>query len=415
MPVTGEIYHTNLLTNPSSGSTIRERTRGLTAINKTNPRKDGARPLRYEQARCAVLEYIGAHGLKPGDRLPTEEELRRDFGWSRVTISRALNELVWEGVLRRVQGSGTYLTEPRPVDRTYRILVSSRAFPAEDDYGSPLFAGIRKEAAAQHGDIVYYDKSGVPTADVVRDLGVDAVLALSWETDDLRGILSLHRAGLTVVGLALRSRTFSLPLVSTENFEGVCKAVEHLLDEGHRRIAFVTRNIQNSDVMERYAGFQHAMARAGQPVDPFYLLITSRHMDASLLEAWWQSMTVPPTALVLDGSGSVAARMLSLLLRHGVKIPEDLSVIVIDEVQAVQHFVPALTVLRQPAYELGRRALAKVLQMLRGEDDGAPEVLATELILRDSVAAPKQDPRVAANITPEVASNVASPLLALNA
>jgi DNA-binding LacI/PurR family transcriptional regulator len=391
---------------------MRERIGRFTAIKKTNSRKDRARPLRYEQARCAVLEYIRAHDLRSGDRLPTEEELRREFGWSRVTISRALNELVWDGVLRRVQGSGTYVAEPRPVDRAYRILVSSRAFPAEDDYGGPLFAGIRKEAAAQQVDIVYYDKSGVPTAEVVRDLGVDAVLALSWETDDLRSILSLHRAGLTVVGLALRSRTFSLPLVSTENFEGVCKAVEHLLDEGHRRIAFVTRNIQNSDVMERYAGLQHAMARAGQPVDPFYLLITSRHMDASLLEAWWQSMTVPPTALVLDGS--VAARMLSLLLQHGVKIPEDLSVIVIDEVQAVQHFVPALTVLRQPTYELGRRALAKVLQMLRGEDDGAPEVLATELIPRDSVAAPKQDLREAADIAPLAASNVASPLLALN-
>jgi DNA-binding LacI/PurR family transcriptional regulator len=78
--------------------------------------------------------------------------------------------------------------------------------------------------------------------------------------------------------------------------------------------------------------------------------------------------------------------MLTQLQRKGVRIPQDVSVIVIDEMQSTRHFVPPLTVLSQSPFQLGRRGLNKLIQMLCGEDDGAPEVLPTQLIVRESVA-----------------------------
>jgi GntR family transcriptional regulator of arabinose operon len=354
--------------------------------------------LRYEQARRVVEDYIRTHRLQPGDRLPTEEALRREFGWSRVTITRALNELAWEGRLKRIQGSGTYVAEPEPGRAVssegrgaFRILVGCPPFISQktapqDDYCAPLFAGIREEAARQNLDIVYDTSVGVPTVDSLEGRGVTGVLALSWRLDDLPRIAALHAANIPVVGLALRSRPSPLPLVCTDNFGGVRDAVRSLQEAGHRRIAYTTINIHNSDVFERLSGFQFQMAQAGLPVDPAYLNVSSWRRDVPFLEAWWTSMNPRPTALLMDGTDAPA--LLAALQRQGVRIPDDLSVIVIDEVQALRYHLPTLTVLRQPTFELGQRGLAKLIGILNGTDEGAPEVLPTELIPGESVRPP---------------------------
>jgi|SRR5579884_194547 len=348
-----------------------------------------SRTLRYEQAKNTVARYIHRNRLKPGDRLPTEAQLQAQFGWSRVTINRALNELVWEGILTRVQGSGTYIAHPRHSNRTFRVMVSARPYEAQDDYCSPLFAGIREEAATQQTvHIVYYSEQPVPDSDTVYRLGADGVLALSWELDDLYAVQQLHQAGIPVVGLALRSRLAPLPLVCADNYGGMRDATRHLLDRGHRRLALVSMAIENSDGYERLLGFHAAMAQAEVPVDPALLLVGNTALEDTLLETWWQNLSPKPTALLLHGI--LAAAMLSVLQRHRVSIPQDLSVIVIDEMQVTHHFTPSLTVLRQSPYELGRRGLNKLIRMCCGEDEGLPEMLPTQLVPRDSVAAPKE-------------------------
>ncbi len=293
-----------------------------------------------------------------------------------------------------MQGSGTYVARPPRLERTLRIMVSARPYNQQDDYCNPLFAGIREEAAMQQeADIVYYSGAPVPSVETVYKLGVDGVLALSWELDDLAPILRLHQAGVRVVGLALRSRVSPLPLVYTDNYGGMCQAVELLASKGHRRIAFVTMRIENSDVTERLLGFHAGMAQAGLPVDPALLLLNNETLEDALLEQWWCSLAPPPTAILLHAA--VAVPLLTLVQRKGIQIPQDLSVIVIDEREVVRHYLPSLTVLSQSPYQLGRRGLSKLIRMLRGEDEGDPEMLPTELILHDSVVAPAKEEVVA--------------------
>lgn len=357
--------------------------------DKTNllPGSAAAPLLRYEEAKRAVEVFIRKNGLKPGDRIPTEAELRAQFGWSRVTINRALNELVGKGVLHRIQGSGTYVAEPERLERSLRIMVSTRPYDQQDDYCSPLFAGIREEAGAQQNvDIVYFNDDPIPNAETVARYGVDGVLTLSWELDDQSFALRLHRAGVPVVSLALRARAVSLPQVFMDHYGGMIGAVEYLAAKGHRRIGFVTLRIENSDVSERLLGFQAAHARLGIPVDPALMLLGNDVLEDALLESWWDRLAPRPTAILVHSAP--APRMLALLRNRNVSIPGELSVVCIDDMQMARHYSPPLTVLSQSAYQLGRSGLAKLTRMLRGEDDGRPELLATELIERESVAAP---------------------------
>ena len=72
---------------------------------------------QYERIKRTILERIETGRLKPGDRIPSENELLRDMGVSRMTVNRALRELSQAGVLVRVQGTGTYVAERKaPVE-----------------------------------------------------------------------------------------------------------------------------------------------------------------------------------------------------------------------------------------------------------------------------------------------------------
>jgi GntR family transcriptional regulator len=110
------VIMTNLLTRPLVGSPV-ARDRRL------------AVPL-YVQLREALRSQIEEQGLRPGDRLPTEVELEARYGVSRSTIRQAVGELEAEGLLRRVQGKGTFVAAPKiqhlPVLTSFSELLRSQ-------------------------------------------------------------------------------------------------------------------------------------------------------------------------------------------------------------------------------------------------------------------------------------------------
>lgn len=353
--------------------------------NQNKPRAKGERaPRRHEQAKEAVLNYIRLNRLVSGSRLPTEEVLCRHFGWGRNTIVRALNELAAEGTLNRIQGSGTYVASTLELERTFRIVVSSRPWEEGDDYCGPLIAGLIEEASANQVEIVYHCQPN-PDLEVIKEMKADGVIAMWWFVDDLRSLLELHDAGTPVVGLAQRSRAHALPLICTDNFGGMSQAVNHLISQGHQRIAYTCMNLGNNDIVERLSAFYCVMAGAGLRVGPDYLYMQVGNIERNspMFESWWKSMSPKPTAIVVDAPDALALFM--ALAHQGVRIPDDLSVIVMDDRSIWRHHWPPLTVLRQPSHELGRRGMAKLLALLRGEDEGHPEILPVELIQRESV------------------------------
>jgi len=137
---------------------------------------------RYEQVKHLILKDIQHRQLKPGDRLPTEAELCRQFGWSRLTIGRAMNDLVTMGVLTRVRGSGTYVAAPK-MDRPPRILISDLALRPEGGYSGPIFAGIRDIAGLEKLDLAHYYDAGIPEPQAVLDSKADGVLLLAPQVE----------------------------------------------------------------------------------------------------------------------------------------------------------------------------------------------------------------------------------------
>ena len=160
-----------------------------------------------------------------------------------------------------------------------------------------------------------------------------------------------------------------LPSVAIDDVEGGVLATQHLLELGHRRIAFVGDVEVNpfgfTSSNDRRAGYRIALEHAGLPWRPEYVGEAEHGEDAAvrLTDALLQ-LPEPPTA-VFAASDTQAIGVLDAARRAGARVPEDLSVIGFDDIEVARYL--GLTTVRQPLDESGARAAELLLAALRDE------------------------------------------------
>lgn len=177
--------------------------------------------------------------------------------------------------------------------------------------------------------------------------------------------------------------------VGSTNFSGGVQATRHLLDLGHRRIAFAGGAETFLPSSERLQGYLSMMRAGGGQVDED-LVRSQAHTFAAGLEMADHLLGRPdrPTA-VFAASDSIALGVLASAQRHGLRVPQDLSVVGFDDSSAASSSAPPLTTVRQPVVEMGRVALRTLLQLARGEGVDSHHVqLSTTLVVRGSTAPP---------------------------
>jgi LacI family transcriptional regulator len=178
--------------------------------------------------------------------------------------------------------------------------------------------------------------------------------------------------------------------VGATNWAGGKAATEHLLELGHRRIAYIG-GIERAECNQaRLHGYMAALTAQGVPVDPQYIVSGGRFRRDSGTAGLKALLALDerPTA-IFAASDSIALGVLGEAARQGVRIPEDMSLVGFDGTIQGEESVPALTSVSQPLEEMGRTALRSLLRQARGEVlDSRRVELATQVIVRDSTAPP---------------------------
>ncbi|GMA34556.1 hypothetical protein GCM10025876_07600 [Demequina litorisediminis] len=180
-----------------------------------------------------------------------------------------------------------------------------------------------------------------------------------------------------------------LPTIDVDNFEGAERAAQHLLSLGHRRIGFLGGRNELDSSHLREAGFRHAHAEAGIPVDPA-LIIETRYAPENAAQATRTllGMAEPPTAIM--GANDLTA-LAAIEVAHdlGLSVPGDLSVIGFDDIPEAGLASPALTTVRQPLQEMGAAAMRMLLDRIEGREHSSHVRLDTSLVLRETCAPPR--------------------------
>lgn len=184
-------------------------------------------------------------------------------------------------------------------------------------------------------------------------------------------------------------RTTTVSLGAT-NWAGAFAATQHLLELGHRRIAYIGGPLGAACDIARASGWAAAMAGAGLPADQevvsrrAYSFEHGLHAGGDLLDA-----AEPPTA-IFAGSDVTAMGVIEAARLRGIRVPEDLSVVGFDDTVLATSSAPNLTTVHQPVSDLGRTAVSSLLRLARGETFVTKRIeLATHLVVRQSTAKPR--------------------------
>lgn len=256
---------------------------------------------------------------------------------------------------------------------------------AADEAGIDVVIDVRP--SAQHGS-----PQGRPAA-WARGLaaaGRVAVLAVTNELSD-KAIEALTRARLPLVVIdPLNTPTAPVTSVGSTNFAGGLAATEHLLSLGHRRIAYIGGPIKAGCNQARLQGFRGAMEGAEADIPPEYVRngTAYRYEDGLAATDALLRLRCPPTA-IFAGNDELGLGAIEAARAHGLRVPDDLSVMGFDDTNFARLASPPLTTIRQPLHEMGAVAVRTALRLAAGEGVDSRHVeLATELVVRSSTAPP---------------------------
>jgi LacI family transcriptional regulator len=324
-------------------------------------------------------------------------------GVDRSVVSRVINDdpnlsirpQTRQRVLETIEKLGYRPNAAARSLRTARAYMFGLFIP---DFANPVYAEIIKGAEMAAGHLGYAlmtaSSAGVALGrahyiDLVAQGRVDGLLFAGDESGhDLEQFRALRLPWVLVNRRLEGSRRY----VILDDERGGRLAAGHLIGLGHRRIAHIAGPETADTARRRRAGYASAMASAGLPVDPRLIV----HADytpaggAAAMSALLAQAEPPTAVLVANVASAVGALHTAYTL--GLSVPEDISVIAIHDMPLASHLVPALTTVRMPLSELGRRAI-ELLAATSPDDDITETVTEpVEVIVRQSTAPPPERP-----------------------
>lgn len=349
----------------------------------------------------ALHREIRSGRLQPGDRLPSEAELERSFGASRITVGRAVRDLQLAGLVERRVGSGSYVKAPIVPDAmSFGLLIPDlgeteifepicqgmMASPLARQHvllwGSLTSATTSKEERAWQLCRQYIDRrvSGVFFAPLELTAGKDAVNRKIAQALDDAGIpvVLLDR---TVVPYPERGVH---DLVGIDNRRAGYRITEHLLRLGSRRIAFVGIENAAATVEAREAGYREALSSWGAPIKPGFV---HRLDPTNVADVRRVMESAHPDAIVCANDWT-AARLMHTILGLGYSVPGRVRLVGIDDLEYASLLPVPLTTLRQPTREIGAAAFAAMLDRVTRPDTPVRDILLqAQLVVRRSCGA----------------------------
>jgi LacI family transcriptional regulator len=341
----------------------------------------------------------------------TLKDVAGTAGVSVSTVVRVMhkNGYVAQGTRKRVEAA---------LEQTgYRINVLARGLRKQRSYiighilkstfPNPFYVqvslGVEQYARETDYGILVYNIQGDPERE---RLGVETFIrrrvdAIIFTTPtELPNLQLALDAGIPIIQVE-RPLTDALNRVLVDNCTGAVAAMEHLIQLGHRRIAFIGQDPHsesNPNVRyveeQRLSAYLGALKAHGIPVDESLIAFGSHyHLDVHRYSGDGRRLTdqllkaTPrPTAIFATGD-LLASGALQSIHAHALRIPTDISVIGFDDTFA-PFLAPALTTVRLPMLELGRTAVRLLIELLEGENPEPQmmrtETLCTELVIRES-------------------------------
>lgn len=315
--------------------------------------------------------------LPPGQGKATLAMVAEAAGVSPSTVSRILNGTAKvssdksSAVRAAIESLGF---SPNPVARglaggrtaSIGVLTQTVSSPFYGEAHLGIEAALREEGYIPLFVSGHWMESEEKKAlDELMSRRVDGVIVLAGRLSDRMLQAYARQVPLVMLGRAVTgSRIESLCF---DNRTGAMMATRHLIEMGHRRIAYITGDTDHDDALERLEGYRDGMRQAGLPMESKLIvkgdfteqggmLAVNRLLDAG----------IPFTAIACSNDQTAIGALLALN-RRNIRVPDDVSIIGFDDVAPARFSIPPLTSIHLSIYQAGEAAARKMLGLLRGE------------------------------------------------
>ncbi|GFN33249.1 GntR family transcriptional regulator [Paenibacillus xylaniclasticus] len=364
--------------------------------------KDQTAP-KYMQLKQEILTWIVTAQFKPHDKLPSENEIARQFEMSRQTVRQALGDLEQEGWLYRTQGKGTFVADtqsserkPSPQGMTIGMIttyISDYIFPT-------IVRGVEASLREQGARLLLSstDNEKLRERSSLESMLHEPLAGLIIEpTKSAEGnpnfdfFLALDARQIPYVMLNERYADIDAPCLRVDDELGGYRAADYLLINGHRRIAgfFKTDDYQG---VHRMRGFLRAFRERQLPVTAEWVVrYSTEEKENRPLEALERMLDSDaeerPTAIVCYND-ELAVSLLNIVRQRGLSVPGDLSMIGYDDSSLAVATEVKLTTLAHPKTVMGTDAVELLMKLIskRAQRSSQPDIVYEPILVeRDSV------------------------------
>lgn len=338
--------------------------------------------------------------------MSTINDVARLAGVSSMTVSRVINNsgYISPKTRARVERAIAELGYvPNALARQLRSKRTKSLALVLTDITNPFFTTIARgveDVAGASGFSVMFCNTDESEADeheyleLLVQRQVDGVLLVPASSEG-RGLALLRTHRMPAVILDRRLRTPQADEVRCDSEAGAYQLVSHLTGLGHRRIAVLTGRKTVSTSVDRVAGYRRALADADVAPDESLVLYAElnyggfNQADGYRMAQQVLALSPRPTA-IFAANNFIAFGAIRAVREAGLRVPEDISVVAFDDLPGEWVMDPFLTVVAQPAYEIGRRAAVLILDRLERAEQMEPRsvVLPAELRVRRSSGPP---------------------------
>lgn len=359
-----------------------------------------------------LKEKIVTGALRTGDRVPTEKELIKEYGVSRITAIKAMQKLEQEKLITRIRSKGSFVR--------YEDVSSFGSFGKAQSFNSKTFAfvapcnedivistlsGFQKVAISHGYGVSIFDTSqkSITDADVLRIIGTAGgycgiVFKPTLQYDILPELTYIMKSGTPLVLIDSNLPMLNVPCVKSNNYLGGYKITQKFIEYGHRNIGMVFSKLYDLNEKERFGGYLRALTENN--IDFSFdnlFLFDNDHLRESLdcvgtfkpllitekLSAVF-SRPNPPTALVFQYD-DLAAKVEQLAFEAGFKIPQSFSISGYNNAPICDQMIVPLTSVDQNYLEIAEKVFEVLMDITAGKPIKLEYLIEPQIVIRESI------------------------------
>ena len=354
----------------------------------------------HKQFYALLRKEIESGKYKPGEYIPSERELVERYSLSRTTVRQGIAQLISEGWLYSVPGTGTFVSEvisakekkARSKSRNIALVLKVSYSPLDSPYYSKIFRSMQEEVARRGYHFSFYsfaEESKLDLAGIIRERDLSGIIFIGRMKEKI--VLDTHKNKVPLVVVDNYIDKKGITTIIPDNQKGAFEVTKYLISLGHKRIYFFGVRPDDIVAAERLNGYKEALDQAGISGKQFsvkeYFSISSGYsVMGEILRSG-----ASPTAIVAINDEVAIGAMKAINEKGDLNIPGDISVTGFDDIDWAAHTNPPLTTVRIQKEEMGILAVKSLIEQIENENFTAVKIVTpVELIIRSSCSAPSK-------------------------